>query len=134
MLKHPVVHLGGYSWCMFPWLGTRSFRTIRKFLAKNGAPLKISGVEFEGCYYITFRMEMGNGNEIIRHLNSIVERDGINTDELVGKNELPMFEKYDEYIPAELLRRAYATDRLRADEPTARLADMIDEIDFCEGK
>lgn len=134
MLEHPVVHLGGYTWCMFPWLGTRSFRTMRKFLAKNGTPLKISGVEFEGCYYITFRMEVGDGDEIIRHLNSIVEREGINTEELVGKNELPMFEKYDEYIPAELLRRAYATDRLRADEPTARLADMINEIDICKGK
>ncbi|MBQ9163028.1 MAG: DEAD/DEAH box helicase [Clostridia bacterium] len=128
MLDKSVVHLGGYTWCVFPWLGTRSFRTLRKFLAKNGTPLKISNVEFEGCYYITFRMEVGDGCELIRHLNDVVEREGIVTEELVGKNELPMFEKYDEYIPAELLRRAYAADRLRADEPTARLRQMLNEI------
>lgn len=33
MLQHSMVHLGGYSWCLFPWLGTRSFRTLRKYIA-----------------------------------------------------------------------------------------------------
>ena len=33
MLEHSLVHLGGYSWCLFPWLGTRSFRTLRKYIA-----------------------------------------------------------------------------------------------------
>lgn len=127
MLERSVIHLGGYSWCMFPWLGTRSFRTLRKFLAKNGGAFKIGNVEFEGCYYVTFRMERGDGRELVEYLSGIAETDGIKCDELVGANEAPTFEKYDEYIPAELLRRAYATDRLRADEPCERLAEMKDE-------
>ena len=127
MLERSVIHLGGYSWCMFPWLGTRSFRTLRKFLAKNGGAFKIGNVEFEGCYYVTFRMERGDGRELVEYLSGIAETDGIKCDELVGANEAPTFEKYDEYIPAELLRRAYATDRLRSDEPTERLEKMKDE-------
>ena len=128
MLEHSVVHLGGYSYCMFPWLGTRSFRTLRKFLGQQGGPLKISNVEFEGCYYISFRMERGDGADLIRHLNEIAQRDGIDCDSLVATGEVPLFEKYDEHIPASLLRHAFAVDRLRADEPTLRLSQMNDEL------
>ena len=45
--------------------------------------------------------------------NSSIKLDG---QELVGAGECPVFDKYDEYIPPELLREAYAKDRLRADE------------------
>mgnify|MGYP003305998669 CR=1 FL=1 len=43
--------------------------------------------------------------------------------ELVFDGECPMFDKFDEYIPAELLRDAYAIDRLRADEVIFRFCD-----------
>jgi hypothetical protein len=39
----------------------------------------------------------------------------------VENGEIPVFEKYDDCIPVELLRRAYATDRLSADELTERV-------------
>lgn len=129
MLIRSVVHLGGYTWCMFPWLGTRAFRTMRKFLAQQGDVFKISNIEFEGCYYITFRMERGNGEDLVRKLCSVSDVQGIRCEELVSKNELPMFEKYDEYIPADLLRHAYAVDRLRADEPIECLGEMLCEYD-----
>ena len=129
MLEHSVVHLGGYSWCMFPWLGTRSFRTLRKFLQQQGGRFKISNVEFEGCYYISFRMERGDAHDLIDHLNQIAQTDGIDCDSLVASGEVPLFEKYDEYVPAALLRHAFAVDRLRADEPTLRLSQMAGEVE-----
>lgn len=127
MLEHSVVHLGGYSYCMFPWLGTRSFRTLRKFLAKNAGAFKISNIEFEGCYFITFRMERGNDYDLVSYLAGQAEVDGIDCHSLVGSGELPLFEKYDEHIPGDLLRAAYATDRLRADEAEKRLSEMLAE-------
>jgi ATP-dependent Lhr-like helicase len=42
---------------------------------------------------------------------------------LMEHSELPVFEKYDDCIPPELLRRAYAVDRLRSDEVTARIME-----------
>ena len=39
----------------------------------------------------------------------------------------PVFEKYDDYIPDALLRRAYAADRLRLDELIPRAEEMLDE-------
>ena len=127
MLEQPLVHLGGYSYCLFPWLGTRSFRTLRKFIAKNAPRSRVSGIEFEGCCYITFKMEKGTPATLAEELYEEVCRRGIRCEELVGAGENPVFEKYDDYIPGELLRRAYAADKLRADEAECRIAEFYAE-------
>ena len=121
MLQHSLVHLGGFSWCLFPWLGTRSFRTCRKYLKKHARELGISSIEFEGCNYMTFKLETLNAAEWLEMLAQKVRREGIDCMALMESGEVPAFEKYDDYIPPELLRRAYAIDRLRADEVTQRI-------------
>jgi hypothetical protein len=68
------------------------------------------------CHYITFKASEGRGKELAIRLEEIIARDGLDTSELIADGEFPVFDKYDEYIPAELLRDAYAIDRLRADE------------------
>jgi hypothetical protein len=72
-------------------------------------------------------MERGNDYDLLSHLCGIVETDGIDCESLVQSGETPLFEKYDEHIPGDLLRKAYAADRLRADEAEARLAEMLSE-------
>lgn len=128
MLRHSLVHLGGYSWCLFPWLGTRSFRTFRKILASKAPEFGISNIEFEGCNYITFRMERGNDYQLISCLAELIRREAISPLSLVSPKELPVFEKYDDYIPAELLRYAYAEDRLNVAEAGQRIADISGEF------
>ena len=49
-----------------------------------------------------------------------ITNDKIDPIDLVGKGECPIFEKYDPCIPPELLRRAYAADKLRTDEMKRR--------------
>lgn len=129
MLSHSLVHLGGYSYCMFPWLGTRSFRTMRKYIKQQSKKNNISGIEFEGCYYITFKMEKKSGREFLVNCLANIENNGIDTLSLVENGEIPVFEKYDTNIPQELLRRAYAEDKLRADEVIKRLYSMFDELE-----
>lgn len=129
MLEHSCVHLGGYTWCLFPWLGTRSFRTLRKFIVRSCAPLKLSGMEYEGCCYMTFKIENGDDYKLVKLLNDKLEREGINVEKLVGANENPVFEKYDDCIPGDLLRKAYIADRLRADEIKLRLPEMLAEYE-----
>lgn len=128
MLKKSIVHLGGYTWCLFPWLGTRSFRTLRKFITKNGAKFRISGMEYEGCCYMTFKMERGDGRELISYLSKKASTEGIDKSALVAPSECPVFEKYDDFIPSELLRDAYMADRLRTDEAVKRLAEIALEL------
>jgi len=121
MLERSLVHLGGYSWCLFPWLGTRSFRTCRKLIKKHAQELRISGIEYEGCCFITFKMEASGGEAFVLKLAELIREQGIDLYSLIEHGEIPVFDKYDECIPVELLRRAYAEDRLRADEVISRI-------------
>ena len=126
MLFHSVISLGGMTYCMFPWLGTRSFRTLHKTMVKNAAALNISNVEYEGCCYITFRYEGDGIEKFTDNLNGIC-KNGVDKESLISKSESPVFEKYDDYIPGELLRLAYAADRLRTDEMIPRVKEMKEE-------
>lgn len=127
MLTHSLVCLGGYTWCLFPWLGTRSFRTLRKFIVHNSGPLRLSNLEYDGCYYMTFRMEKGSNFDAIKHWHDIIKEQGIDRYSLVAGGEIPVFEKYDDRIPGALLRKAYAEDRLRTDELTVRMGQIMGE-------
>ena len=111
---------------MFPWLGTRAFRTVRRLLQRYSSELGISDIQSEGCSYITFKSKMKKADEIERAIIHIIERDGIDTSELVMESECPIYDKYDEYIPPELLRDAYALDRLCADEVIYRFTGRRD--------
>lgn len=111
-----VIFLGGQSYVFFPWLGTRSFRTMRRILQKYAGELGISDIQSEGCCYITFKAKGDAGKFFSENLRAIIERDGIDTETLVDEGECPVFDKYDECIPAELLRLSYARDRLLGEE------------------
>ncbi len=114
-----LISLGGNTKCLVPWLGTRSFRTLRKYLQKNSAYFGIYGLEYNGCYYMTFKCEK-NADELLTAIRRKITQENIVPLELVGKGECPVFEKYDPCIPPELLRRAYAADKLRTDEMKKR--------------
>lgn len=120
-----VTFLGGQSYCLFPWLGTRSFRTMKRLLKHYAGELGISDIQSEMCHYITFKAGDGNGNHIIERLSEIFDRDGLDTFELVSQGEFPVFDKYDEYIPPELLCDAYAIDRLQSDEIIERFGGVL---------
>ena len=112
MDKNTVVFLGGQSYVFFPWLGTRSFRTVKRIMQKYASELGISDIQSEGCCYITFKAKGDAGKHFISNLEGIIRRDGIDLISLVSDSECPVFDKYDEYIPPELLRKGYAMDRL----------------------
>ncbi len=128
MTEKPLVHIGGYTYCLFPWLGTRSFRTLRKMISAISPVLGISGMDFEGCYYMTFRMEKSDEKGFATVLCDHFGRGEIDAVSLVSPKELPSFEKYDEYIPGELLRHSYAVDKLDPKEACARLNDIYEAI------
>ena len=124
MLTHSMVHLGGYSWCLFPWVGTRAFRAVRKLLAHVGKEFQLSGIEYEGCYFITFKMSGGNDYELISTLSERIRSARVDADMLVSSGEIPVFEKYDDYVPLPLLQKAYATDKLDFSEAAERILEI----------
>ena len=128
MTERSLIYLGGYTWCLFPWLGTRSFRTLRRMVGRIAPALGISGMEYEGCNYLMFRMERGTEKELLESLLRTYADGHILPIELVNPKELPIFEKYDEYVPGDLLRHAYSVDRLNMDEAIKRINQMNEEL------
>ena len=115
MDKSILIGIGGSSKCLFPWLGTRAFRTLRRFLAHNAHRLGISDIQSEGCCYITFKSPNKNDAALLHEIQLAIDG-GIDVNALVGEAEHPSFDKYDPYIPAPLLKKAYSSDRLCAEE------------------
>lgn len=121
--RRMIIPLGGRSYCMFPWLGTRAFRTMRRYLSRNSHRYGISDIQSEGCCYITFRSEdYEDAAALERAIGIDIRREGIDPQDLVGDGEAPVFEKFDEFVPKDLLRRAYAVDRLSAPEVETRFS------------
>ncbi len=126
MLEHSIVHLGGYNWCIFPWLGTRSFRTLKRMLSSVAEEFAISSIESGGSNYLSFRMERGSAHLLAQRLLNISEG-RLSAEKLVSPKEMPVFEKYDQYIPAELLRRSFAVDMLDIQEAGIRIKEINEE-------
>ena len=78
-------------------------------------------MEFEGCYYMTFKLENGSGTELLRDLAAETEANGVDLDALIGATEAPVFEKYDEYLPAELVKKGFAHGVLGITEMKERI-------------
>ena len=76
----------------------------------------MSNLESEGCCYLTFRLAYDKKDAFLETLCRMLAEQGIEPESLVGKSEAPIFDKYDDCIPTELLREGYAIDRLSPDE------------------
>ena len=124
LATRPIVSLGGITKCWFPWLGTRSFRTLVRYLKINASKFGISNISYDGCNYISFRLDKGTEESFVNMMKEDIKQNGIHCQKLIFSSETPIIDKYDHYIPSELLKKAYSVDRLRADEAEARILSL----------
>ncbi len=107
MADSPLIPLGGNMWALFPWLGSYSFLALERFLKiKCGKRLGLKGFSSSRPYYMQFTMTAGEEEfyEVLRE-EALKDFDPM---DLVYEREVPVFEKYDEYVPAELVRKGFA--------------------------
>ena len=104
---HPLVNLGGDTWALFPWLGSYAFLALERLLKiKCKAQLGLKGLDSSRPYFIQFRMAAGP-----KEFFATVAREAMadfDPIELLYPDELPIFEKYDEFLPPELVRKGFA--------------------------
>ena len=117
-----LLSIGGSSWVLFPWLGTRAFRTLKRYLRREAGHYGISDIQSESCCYLTFKGKGDLRHGFLEALGNDLSRDALGMVEMLAAGETPIFDKFDEYIPAELLKKGYIADRLSPDEVVARLA------------
>lgn len=118
--NEPLICLGGDMWCLFPWLGTYAFLALERFLKlKCGAQLGLSGMDSCRPYFIQFKMKVDK-EEFFRVLTAAAEQP-LDPMELVYPGEVPVFEKYDEFLPETLVRKGFAYGVLDIDGMRARI-------------
>lgn len=107
MANTPLIHLGGNMWALFPWLGSYAFLAMERFLKVRCAKqLGLRGLNPSRPYYIQFTMK-ADAAAFFRVVTEEAEKE-FDPLELVYPKEIPVFEKYDEYVPAELIRKGFA--------------------------
>ena len=109
----------GVTGVMLPFVrGADDIRTLRRALLRYSGELGISSPEFEGRYYLSFKMDKSSGEDLPARLLALFEKEHTTVEDLVFESESPSMDKYDPLLPPALLRKAYAKDRL--DLPTLR--------------
>ena len=111
----PMISLGGRMWCLLPWVGTYAFLAMERFLKiKCGNRLGLKNFDSARPYYMQFTMSVS-----LEEFYRIVAEEAakpIDPLELVYPKELPVFDKYDAFLPEELVRKGFALGVLDVEE------------------
>ncbi len=120
VIHEPLICLGGDMWCLFPWLGTYAFLALERFLKiKCAAALGMSGMDASRPYFIQFQMKVGK-DDFFRIVSEIGQQP-LDPLALVYPKEVPLFEKYDAFLPVELVKKGFAYGVLGIDEMLTRI-------------
>ena len=107
MAAQPLVSLGGKMWALFPWVGSYAFLALERFLKLRCASrLGLKGLQSSRPYYMQFTMQVSSSEFYAIVCQEAARK--FDPMELLYPKENPVFEKYDEFVPEELVRRGFA--------------------------
>ena len=102
-----LVHLGGTMWCLLPWIGTYTFLALERFLKiKCAGALGLKNFDSARPYFMQFTMKV-TPEEFFRITREEIQKP-LDPMELIYPTELPLFDKYDEYLPEYLVKKGFA--------------------------
>jgi len=120
--ERPLICLGGNMWCLFPWVGTYAFFAMERFLKiKCADKLGLRGMDSARPYYIQFTMNVSE-EEFFSVISEEAQKEFDPLD-LVYSGEVPVFEKYDEFLPEFLVKKGFAYGVLGVQEMKERIKD-----------
>lgn len=109
-----LINLGGNMWCLLPWVGTYTFLTMERFLKIRCADrLGLRNLDSARPFFIQFTMK-ADEKTFFRVLSEEI-RKPLDPMELVYARELPLFDKYDEFLPETLVKKGFALGVLDVD-------------------
>ncbi|MGB7444488.1 MAG: DEAD/DEAH box helicase [Coleofasciculaceae cyanobacterium] len=112
LAKDNVLSLTDDTCCIFPWMGTVSFRTLERYLNFFvRESLRISSIRGQSPYFLIVKLPSNKCLELKQDIVDFCEKDLTEYD-FVAESEAPQLQKYDEFIPSNLLRKAFALDHL----------------------
>jgi ATP-dependent Lhr-like helicase len=107
-----VLQLSEGQCCIFPWMGTIAYRTLERLLnCFCRESLEISSISGVNPYYLIIKLGKDKFKYLQTELVSLCEQ-RITAEDLVSSAEAPELQKYDQFIPHSLLRKAFTMDYL----------------------
>ncbi|MBD2196848.1 MULTISPECIES: DEAD/DEAH box helicase [Calothrix] len=120
--KKNIIVLGKGKCCIFPWMGTLAFRTLERWLNSCcRESLEIKSIGGSSPYYLTVKLGKDKVEYLGKEIVALAE-ERIIPEYLVSESEAPELQKYDEYIPHPLLRKAFVSDYLDIEELKQQVA------------
>lgn len=127
--RAPLICLGGEFWCLFPWLGTYAFLALERFLKlKCAKALGLKGLDSSRPYFLQFQMKADSATFF--RIVCGAAKQPLDPMELVYPGEVPVFDKYDEFVPPALVRKGFAFGVLDISGMKARISEWES---FAEG-
>lgn len=131
MTEKPLICLGGRMYCLFPWLGSYAFLALERFLRLRCAEkLGLKGFNSVRPYFIQFTLGK-SPEEFFRILKEEAEKP-LDPIELLYPKEVPVFDKYDDLLPEELVRKGFAYGVLDIEGMKKRIRQWADFTDFSQ--
>jgi ATP-dependent helicase Lhr and Lhr-like helicase len=112
LLENPIHSIDADVCCIFPWMGTIEFRTLERFLRLYGKEaLGIKSVKARSPYFLIVRLGKCSVETLLHEIKALADRRPT-LEDLLDPDEEPKLQKYDEYVPPELLRKSFVVDYL----------------------
>ncbi|HPE94778.1 MAG TPA: DEAD/DEAH box helicase [Bacillota bacterium] len=126
MLSEDLVCLGGDMWCLFPWLGTYAFLALERFIKlKCASKIRLSSFDSSRPYFCILKMK-ADRKEFFDVLYEAA-RAPFEPEELLYPDEVPLFEKYDEFLPVSLVCKGFCRGVLGIAEMKKRIEGWYTE-------
>jgi ATP-dependent Lhr-like helicase len=110
-------------YCLFPWLGSYAFLALERFLRLRCAKRAgLRGFNSVRPYYIQFTIDAAP-EEFFEILREEIEKP-LDPMELLYPKEVPVFDKYDDLLPEELVRKGFAYGVLDVEEMKKRVREI----------
>ncbi|WGV27576.1 DEAD/DEAH box helicase [Halotia branconii] len=112
LYKKNIMQLEKGKCCIFPWMGTVAYRTLERLLNSFcRESLEINSIGGTNPYYLIVKLSKDKFPYFQQEIVSLCEQ-RIAPEDLVSSSEAPEIQKYDQFIPHPLLRKAFARDYL----------------------
>ncbi|NET70209.1 MAG: DEAD/DEAH box helicase [Sphaerospermopsis sp. SIO1G2] len=116
LAQNNIIQLSKNKCCIFPWMGTVGYRTLERLInCFCRESLEISSIGGINPYYLTLKVPQDKFAKIHAEIVGLCEQ-RITAEHLVSHAEAPKLQKYDQFIPDELLRKAFLNDYLDMEE------------------
>lgn len=113
-LDREIIHvLDRNLYCIFPWLGTKTFNTLEKWVYfVLGDFMNIKILKSFSPYYILLKVEDKTAAIALKETIVNLCQQNLTPEDITVFTDSPQRQKYDKFIPDLLLRKAFAWDYL----------------------